>query len=169
MRTASIVAITVTALLLAIVVICYSLLKSGDLSARKKPGTFERAVANYALNLSIPGAAKKAKNPVKATPDALASGTKYYSENCAVCHGNDGAGRTNPAKGLSPDVPDLRATPVQKLTDGEIFYLIRNGIRFTGMPGWDFQDQEIWKLVLVTRQLPKQSSPNSPNKPAKPE
>lgn len=153
MRTAKAVIATVIALALVSVVICYGLLRSQALSARKKPGKLEYAIAAYALGISIPTAAKRAKNPVKSDPDALAGAGKDYSDHCAFCHGDGGAGNTDAAKGLSPEVPDLRAEHIQKLSDGEMFYIIKNGIRFTGMPGSYFQDERIWKLVLLIRQF----------------
>jgi mono/diheme cytochrome c family protein len=165
MRTAETIAITLVALAMAILVASYGLLRSGDLSARRKPGKFEYAVANYALSLSIPPAARSEKNPIAATSEVLVGATRYYSEDCAVCHGNDGAGKTNIAKGLSPEVPDLRAEHVQKLSDGQMFYVIRNGIRFTGMPGWDLRDEQIWKLVLVTRQFAREHAQPRPGEP----
>jgi len=158
MRTLKTVAITLAVSILAILAICYGFVRSGGLSARKKPGGLEYAVAALALNLSIPAGAKSAKNPVAPSSEALAAGTKIFSENCAACHGNNGAGQTNTAKGLSPGVPDLRAKHVQELADGEMFYVIKNGIRFTGMPGWDLRDEQIWKLVLATRQLAQQDT-----------
>jgi mono/diheme cytochrome c family protein len=160
MPSAKAVVITLSTLILLTLVICYGLLRSGSLSARDKPGFVEYAIANYALDLSIPAAAKRERNPIPATPDALVAGTKSFSENCAVCHGNDGAGRTNTAKGLSPGVPNLRAEHVQKLADGQMFYLIKDGIRFTGMPAWDLRDEQIWKLVLVIRQFAKEPAPS---------
>lgn len=156
MRTLKTVAITLAASLLAILAICYGFVRSGGLSARKKPGGLEYAVAALALDISLPVRAKSAKNPVAPSSEALAAGTKFFSENCAVCHGNDGAGQTNTAKGLSPGAPDLRAKHAQELADGEMFYVIKNGIRFTGMPGWNLRDEQIWKLVLATRQLAQQ-------------
>ncbi len=90
---------------------------------------------------------------MRPAPGALTEARKFYSDNCAVCHANDGTGKTNTAKGLSPEVPDLRAAHVQKLTDGEMFYIIKNGVRFTGMPGWDLSDGHSWQLVLLIRQF----------------
>jgi mono/diheme cytochrome c family protein len=80
---------------------------------------------------------------------------KSYSDSCAVCHGIDGTGKTKVANGLSPEVPDLHAEHIQKLTDGEMFYIIKNGVRFAGMPGWDLRDQQIWNLVFLLRQFAK--------------
>ena len=51
----------------------------------------------------------------------------------------------------------MREPDTQQLTDGELFYIIKNGIRFTGMPGWGGEDEENWKLVLFIRHLPKLS------------
>ena len=153
MRTAGAIAISVVGFALVILIVCFVALKTGALSARKKPGNFEYAVANYALKLSIPKAVKNAKNPERPTPAALIDANKYFSENCAVCHGNDGSGKTDTARGLSPEVPDLKAAHVQNLSDGEMFYIIKNGVRFTGMPAWNLRDEQIWKMVLLTRQL----------------
>ncbi|HEY7306115.1 MAG TPA: cytochrome c [Bryobacteraceae bacterium] len=155
-RTVAAIAITLTVLILAILATSYSFLRSGGLSARKKPGNLEHSVAAHALDLSIPMSAKSAKNPIPPTPEAVTAGMKSFTENCFVCHGSDGAGRTETAKGFSPAVPDLRTPHVQKLTDGQMFYLIKNGIRFTGMPAWNLSEEQIWKLVLVMRQFAKE-------------
>ena len=59
-------------------------------------------------------------------------------------------------QGLYPKPPDLRLRPTQDLTDGEIFYIIQNGIRLTGMPAWgsSHEAEDSWKLVLFIRHLP---------------
>ena len=107
MPVAKTIAISLTVVLLAILAIFFALIKGSGLSARKKPGAVERAVATYALNISIPPAAKNARNPVAASSEAVTAGSKNFTENCAICHGVDGAGKTDTARGLSPDVPDL--------------------------------------------------------------
>src|SRR5581483_7524082 len=109
MRTVKTGVVTLIALTVALFAICYGFLRSEGLSARKKPGNFEYSIANRALALSIPTAAKDAKNPMRPAPGTLTEARKYYSDNCAVCHANDGTGKTNTAKGLSPEVPDFRA------------------------------------------------------------
>lgn len=160
LRAAQIVATCFIAFVVIVLVLCVVFLKSGVLSARKKPGAFEYAFANDALSLSIPTDAKNAKNPVQPTSEALNDANKSFSENCAVCHANNGSGKTDTAKGLSPEVPDLRAAHVQSLTDGEMFYTIKNGVRFTGMPSWDLPDERVWKLVLLIRQFAQRSNPS---------
>ena len=69
--------------------------------------------------------------------------------------------------GLSPEVPDLRAQHIQKLTDGEMFYIIKHGVRFTGMPAWDLGDDDSLGLVMLLRQLPKENSSQPGSKDSK--
>jgi len=104
--------------------------------------------------MSYPASASSLRNPVAATPEAIAEGRRHFDHDCAVCHGKDGSGRTEIAHGLYPKVPNLRHEA--DLTDGQLFYIIRNGVRFTGMPGWDDPDESLWKLVLLIRDLPKE-------------
>jgi len=54
-------------------------------------------------------------------------------------------GKTEMSAGMSPEVPDLRAVHIQRLTDGELFYIIKNGVRFTALPAWDMSDQHDWR------------------------
>jgi hypothetical protein len=87
----------------------------------------------YPLGASIPS---DAKNPLKITSDDLVEAKKHYKEHCAICHAENGSGQTETSAGMSPEVPDLRADHIQKLTDGELFYSVKNGVRFTGcLPG----------------------------------
>ena len=162
MRIFRFVAATCLGVLLAILVLFYAFLSSEGLSARKKPSNFEYAIANFAMGLSIPKEAKKLKNPLTADTQVLAEARKHYKEHCAVCHAEDGAGKTTLAAGLSPEVPDLHADHIQKLTDGEIFYIIKNGVRFTGMPGWDLEDHHNWSLVSLIRQFAKEAPGSQP-------
>jgi mono/diheme cytochrome c family protein len=167
MRTLRIVTITITAFLLTILILSYALVSSEGLSARKKPSNFEYAIANFALGLSIPSEAKKTRNPMSSDPQILAEARNQYMDHCLVCHAEDGSGKTKLSAGLSPDVPDLRAQHIQDLTDGEMFYIIKNGVRFTGMPGWNIGDEDIWRLVVLIRQIPNESSPQSSGKDSK--
>jgi mono/diheme cytochrome c family protein len=140
-------------MVLAVVVLAYAFLRSEGLSARKKPSNFEYATANFAMNLSIPAEAKRLKNPLTPDSQVLADARNHFKEHCAVCHREDGAGKTPLAAVLSPEVPDLHAEHIQNLSDGELFYIIKNGVRFTGMPGWDLKDNHNGSLVAFIRQL----------------
>lgn len=156
MRIFRAVAVTCIAVLLGILVVSYAFLRSEGLSARKKPSNFEYAIANYAVGVSIPAEAKNRKNPLTVDSQVIAEARKHFKEHCAVCHGEDGAGKTETAAGLSPEVPDLHADHIQNLTDGELFYIVKNGVRFTGMPGWDLEDHHNWSLVALIRQFAKE-------------
>ena len=151
MRTVRIVAATVFTILLLTTAAAIWFLKPEGLSAKKKPSNFEYAIANFALAQSIPASAKQRMNPVEATPENLRKGKDDFHDHCAVCHDDDGTGKTPVAAGMSPEVPDLHAAHVQKWTDGELFFIINNGVRFTGMPGWNFDEDRIWRLVLAVR------------------
>ncbi len=109
MSTLRAVAITMIVIIVGMLALSYGFLRSEGLSARRKPGDFEYTVANYALALSIPSETKNLRNPVNLNPEVLIDAKKSYSENCAVCHGIDGTGKTDIARGLSPEVPDIRA------------------------------------------------------------
>jgi mono/diheme cytochrome c family protein len=102
----------------------------------------------------IPVEIRRRRNPLPATELAIAEGRDHFADHCAVCHANDGSGRTEMGANLYPPAPDMRATPTQDLTDGELLYMIRNGVPLTGMPGWGGEDEENWKLVLFIRHLP---------------
>ena len=82
---------------------------------------------------------------------------EHFIARCAICHGNDGRGRTQIGQSLYPRVPDLLSPQTQNLTDGQIHYIIANGVQLTGMPAWNNPHQETeddsWKLVLFIRHL----------------
>jgi predicted CXXCH cytochrome family protein len=126
-------------------------------STADQPSYLEKAVARAARNLAIPRKARLETNPWLATPEILKEARESFLDRCANCHGQDGSGKTIVGRGLYPQVPDLRLARTQKLTDGEIRYIIRNGVRLTGMPGWasphDEQSDDSWKLVLFIRSL----------------
>ena len=129
-------------------------------SARAAPSRTETMLATYARNTAMPSSAKAMKNPVRLSPDVQQEAMAHFADHCAVCHGNNGSGETMFGKGMYPKPPDLRLSRTQELTDGEIFYIIENGIRMSGMPafgGADTADQS-WKLVYFIRHLPQLTS-----------
>ena len=136
----------------------YWFLTAHGFSAREKPSAIEALLARHARRIATPRGARELRNPVKPTPLAIAEARDHFADHCAVCHGNDGSGKTQMNGGLYPPAPDLRRADTQDLTDGELFYIIKNGIRFTGMPGWGGEDEDNWKLVLFIRHLPNLTS-----------
>ena len=134
---------------------CYQFVVTHSFSAREKPTAFEAYLARKARGLAIPPGVKRMKNPLEPKPLAVAEARDHFADHCATCHANDGGGKTMINSGLYPPAPDLRGEDTQSLTDGELFFIIKNGIRFTGMPGFGGGDNENWKLVLFIRHLPK--------------
>lgn len=128
------------------------------LSARATPSWVESAVARKSRHLSIPEGARQEKNPVADSTEVQREARLHFADHCAVCHGNDGSGDTMMGRGMYPKPPDLRMQHTQKLSDGELFWIIENGVRFTGMPafggGEHANPADNWKLVHFIRHLP---------------
>jgi mono/diheme cytochrome c family protein len=129
---------------------------AGGISARQVPGTVETTVLPKLRAAAIPSSARQAKNPLPASAEVLAEGMEHFADHCAICHANNGSGDTEMGRSLSPRVPDLRSPATQELSDGELFYIIENGVRLTGMPAWAHEDpNDNWKLVHFIRHQPK--------------
>lgn len=133
------------------------------LNARDEPGAVETSVAGGLRNAIIGWHAGDLANPVERSPDIIAAGRAHFADHCATCHANDGSGKTDYGRGMYPKPPDLRLPGTQDLTDGELFHIIENGIRFTGMPafgtGQPSPDSATWHLVHFIRHLPDLSEP----------
>jgi len=131
-------------------------------SAADEPSSIEKVLARSFRNLAIPAKAKVEKNPWPYTSENLKEARDKFTDRCAVCHNVDGTGETQVGRNLYPKAPDLRLPQTQNLTDGEIHYIIKNGIRLTGMPAWgnphEARDEESWKYVLFIRNLRQLSS-----------
>ncbi len=132
----------------------------GGVSARPDPSEFEERLARTARHWLIPSAARARVNPVPASAEVLESGLRHWADHCAPCHGNDGKGDTALGRGLYPRSPDMTLPATQKLSAGELFWIIENGIKLTGMPAWgddsssEEGDGESWELVHFVRHLP---------------
>jgi predicted CXXCH cytochrome family protein len=127
----------------------------GGMTARQKPSSIEAFVASRLVNLGIPAADRARANPLaEATSDDVAAGRDLYQARCQTCHGPDGEGNTAAGTAMFPRPAVLGRDALAKRSDGEIFRLIRDGIRNTGMPGWSLPDRETWQLVLYVRRLP---------------
>jgi mono/diheme cytochrome c family protein len=142
--------------IVAVAVLGAVMLLRGGISARAEPSALEARVARTLRSWAIPSDARDAKNPIPASPSALAAGLAHFADHCATCHANDGSGQTAIGRNLYPRVPDMRRRETQELTDGELFYVIENGIRLTGMPAWGGEGtvDGSWQLVHFIRHLP---------------
>lgn len=128
------------------------------ISARSEPSGLETSVARRARSFAIPRADRDRANPILKTGGSIRAGMEHWADHCATCHGNDGSGDTAMGKGQYPRAPDMRQSPTQDLTDGELFYIIENGVKLTGMPAWTTGtpegEQDSWHLVNFIRHLP---------------
>ena len=151
----SLTVLLVLGLLAVAAVVFYFAVLPGLSVARNQPSKLETEVATYLLRHSVPASAKAMANPLGAHPDpaAIAAGHALFTKKCETCHAYDGGGRTEIGSNAFPRVPALRPL-LASMSDGEIFYHIRNGIRNTAMPAWDFPDAQVWQLVSYIRNLP---------------
>jgi mono/diheme cytochrome c family protein len=151
------------ALLVAMValltIVAFVWIGSRGISAKAQPGRVETVVARTMRRLAMPRSARDLKNPVEKSQQIIAEGLAHWADHCAACHGNDGSGETDIGLGLYPKPPDMRLDATQSLTDGELFYIIENGVRLTGMPAWSTGTEQgktaTWHLVHFIRELPR--------------
>jgi mono/diheme cytochrome c family protein len=128
------------------------------MTTRARPGSLEAFAAREARALALPDGAREVRNPVADSAEVQAEARAHWADHCAGCHSNNGSGEAEMGKHMYPPAPDMRQANTQNLTDGELFYVIRNGIRLTGMPSWGSgtkrDEQDSWKLVRFIRHLP---------------
>lgn len=142
-----------------------------NLSALEQPGEVETYLAAKAKHWLVGRRARGIVPPPVDDPErARFAGEMNFGGSCANCHGFSGRKPTDVGRSLYPPSPDLGSPGVQEWSDAELFWIIKHGIRNTGMPGFGniHSDQEIWNLVRFVRsraQAPKASSgePPSPN------
>jgi predicted CXXCH cytochrome family protein len=123
-------------------------------SARGDAPAAEIAIATFLLRHSVPEGARAAVNPLGKDMADIAAGQALFRQKCELCHAYDGGGKTEIGAGVLPRPPALRGMDIQALSDGEIFYHIRNGIRNTAMPAWSMPDNQVWQVVAYLRHLP---------------
>ena len=150
------------AITLAIVVAAGGLIfvktRANGFSARAHPSTLEEFAAKAARTMALPAGARDKRNPIATSSEVIAEARAHWADHCAPCHANDGSGDTAIGRQMYPPAPDMRKERTQRLTDGELFYIIESGIRLSGMPAWGSgtpQDTlDTWKLVHFIRHLP---------------
>jgi len=142
--------------------LCLSLLLAG--CASRQPGSFETALAQR-IKQKITIGGSNAVNPLLATPENIARGQHAFAGFCLVCHGFDGQNTGVPFAGrMSPPVPLLSSPAVQGYTDGQLKWVIENGIFPSGMPASKgiLSEEEIWEIVTYIRHLPAKGSLGEP-------
>jgi len=128
---------------------------SRGFSAREEPSAAEAMAARMVRRLAVPRRSRNLANPVYPSDEVFADARAHFADHCATCHANDGSGDTVIGRNLYPKAPDMRLEATQSLTDGELYAIIQDGIRLTGMPAWgkegDENDEDSWKLVHLIR------------------
>lgn len=128
------------------------------------PGSTESKVVNEVKHeVTIGG--KDDKNPIAYSADAAKEGQEHFGHHCQICHGLDGQGTGVPfAAKMDPPVADLSTKDIQDYTDGQLKWIIANGISPSGMPGWKgiLTDEEMWNMVHFIRHLPAKGSLGTP-------
>ena len=149
-------AVITIGVLVLIAVVAAVLVARRGLAADQEPGRLERTIASQLVRLSIPAEAEQQVNPLGSQPDTWREAVKHYQDHCAACHGRDGKGDTEIGRNMYPRVPDLTSEDVQARSDGALFHIIQNGVRWTGMPAWreEHTPDDTWKLVAFLRKAP---------------
>ena len=147
----------------AAVMLAGLVLLSHGIQARP-PGKWETRIMSLAKHRLLVGG-KGLKNPLRASPENIAEGQQAFSHYCFACHGLDGQNTGVPfAEAMSPPVPSLASKEVQNYTDGQLYWVLKNGLWPTGMPASRgiLADEEIWSIVIYVRNLPRAGSLGEP-------
>ena len=131
--------------------------------AAGQPGSVESAVMKRVKYWRIAG--KDVNDPLPDSADTVAEGAEHFQHHCQICHGLDGQGTGVPiVSKMSPPIANLTSDRVQAYSDGQMKWIIENGIRFSGMPGWKgiLDDGEMWRIIRYLRHLPPKGSMGVP-------
>ena len=135
----------------------------GMAAPQQKPGAGSKQDARLPEGYSIPPEAAKRANPLKPTEPVLAAAKKYYSSQCAMCHGKDGDGKGDLAEDMQLKIQDYRKPEsLAKFTDGELFYILTNGMGKMPAEGDRTPDDGKWGVILYLRSLAKAEPEQKP-------
>jgi mono/diheme cytochrome c family protein len=151
-----ILGVIVTLLILILGVLGYAMLGFFPTAANVAPGHMESRLAMGAVDASMERHAPRITNPLTPTDQNLEDGMKLYTMNCALCHGGLDRKPSTLATSLYPPPPNLISDPPDD-PEWHVFYTIRTGVRYTGMPSWDktLSEQDIWKITMLLSHLDK--------------
>ncbi len=126
--------------------------------AHRRDLPFERVYGSFAVSLAARFHSGSQQNPVTQDSRAVQSGRSAYTGSCAICHGVDGKGSGILGKATYPNATDLTSENVAEKTDSQLYWIIANGLSFTGMPGFSsqYKSQDIWSMVSYIRTLQQQ-------------
>lgn len=149
-----ILGITVTVLVIGLFGLAEATLGLVPTNANSTPPRLERRVAMSALDASMERHAPRASSPIPPTDENLIEGMKVYTMNCSMCHGTLD-NRPSPLAGsFYPPAPQLILDPPDD-PEWHIYYAVRTGVRYTGMPAWDkaLTDRDIWKVTAFLARI----------------
>lgn len=148
-------AIVVLVILIVIGAISYWIV-SFDISAVQNPGAMETSIAATMRGWYIGREARDIPAPILANnASSVSQGEGMYGMECAQCHGKSGHEPMPIGKSMYPRVPSLSSSTVQQMSDKELFWVIKNGVRLSGMPGFAKinSDLEIWQIAFYVHSL----------------
>jgi mono/diheme cytochrome c family protein len=149
-----ILGVIVTAAALVIGGLSFAMLGLFPTEATTTPPRFEQRLAHGALDASMKRHAPQVPNPLPPSDQNLIDGMKIYYINCSLCHGGLDRKPAPLAENFYPPAPNLISDPPDN-PEWYIFFTIRNGVRYTGMPAWDgaLAEQDMWKVTAFLSQM----------------
>src|ERR1700727_744693 len=146
-------------LMLGVIIAMLGALLAGC-TADKAPSQGETSLANAAKDVTIPLEAGKMKNPLPESAEVVSQGQEVFLGSCAQCHGANARGDADLGRNMAPPAMDLSSAHVQHWSDAELFGIIQNGVRLTGMPSWrsSISGDDTWKLARYIHSLPRAGS-----------
>ncbi len=154
MHRGRVVILSVICTLVILGLIAFFALSQLNLSALNDPGSLETRLATRAKRWYV-SRAIRGPLPAQPTDDKTSqfAGSMFFMDKCAACHGMDARTPTDIGRWMYPRALDLGSPEVQQWSDAELFWIVKNGIRLSGMPGFGkiYSDQQIWNLVHYVR------------------
>lgn len=123
--------------------------------ATDEPPAWERTVARRAFDASVARRAPPLSNPIGLNNEDLLAGMKLYRSNCAGCHGDAGLPSDWGTRGFYPRVPQFAQSPPGKV-DWQMFWIVRHGVRYSGMGAWNeemLSEKELWEVITFLSRL----------------
>jgi mono/diheme cytochrome c family protein len=149
----------VIGVVVAVILLLFLIMPRMQWNATARPSAAEAWVARYVLGKWVRSNAPSDSNPIPATTENVQEGEHEYDEHCAVCHGLDGTANNRVGGDFYPPVPRL-SKGATFLSDGQLYFIVSNGIRMTAMPGFGTRhsSDELWKIILWVRHFPNLTS-----------
>jgi len=155
------VVLTLVILFVLLVGLALAVIYTGayDVSAARPEGSLTRWASSTMMEHSVKRQANQVVVPSLDDSALVRIGFDHYNEMCVSCHGSPAGGRTEAGLGLNPPAPDL-SEAAKEWKPAELYWIIQNGIKMTGMPafGLTHDENEIWGMVAFVRKLPGMSA-----------